>query len=164
MRARLYLLASLLAIVTVFTSSASAQQQRAAVDEQALKKEVNAFMDHYWELWSAGRIDRLVAEIYHPFGQLSNTGHASIEQMKATFPATRKTLVDGGYGHSQMPVRNVCILSPTVAVISGRGMRYLTDGKVMGEFGWTYTLIKGTDGWKMVSIYSHDPKKALTCN
>src|SRR5204863_9629298 len=103
MRARFYFLVSLLAIAIGLSSSVSAQQ-RAAVDEQALKKEVNAFMDHYWELWSAGRIDQLVAQIYHPFGQLSNTGHASIEQMKATFPATRKTLVDGGYGHSQMPV------------------------------------------------------------
>ena len=28
----------------------------------------------------------------------------------------------------------------------------------------TYTLLKNDSGWKMVSIYSHDPKKALTCN
>jgi len=33
----------------------------------------------------------------------------------------------------------------------------------MAEFGWTYTLIKGPAGWKMVSIYSHDSGKALTC-
>jgi hypothetical protein len=62
-----------------------------------------------------------------------------------------------------MPVRNVCLLSPNVAVVSGRGIRYLADGKVMGEFGWTYTLLKGADGWRMVSIYSHDAGKALTC-
>jgi hypothetical protein len=43
-------------------------------------------------------------------------------------------------------------------------MRYLTDGNVMGEYGWTYTLIKGADGWRMVSIYSHDPNKALICS
>ena len=67
------------------------------------------------------------------------------------------------FGKSQMPVRNVCVLSPTVAIVSGRGFRYLTDGRVMGEFGWTYTLIKGAAGWRMVSIYSHDPSKALTC-
>ena len=138
-------------------------QQKPAVDEQALKKEVNAFMDQYWTLWSAGQIDQLVAQIYHPSGQLNNTGHSSIEQMKANFPQTRKTLLDGGYGRSQMPVRNVCILAPTVAVVSGRGFRYLADGKVMGEYGWTYTLLKGSAGWKMVSIYSHDPGRALTC-
>ena len=28
----------------------------------------------------------------------------------------------------------------------------------------TGDLIKGADGWKMVSIYSHDPSKALTCS
>jgi hypothetical protein len=56
--------------------------QGAPVDEQALKKEVNAFMDQCWSLWSAGDIDQLATRIYHPFGQLSNTGHTTVEQMK----------------------------------------------------------------------------------
>jgi hypothetical protein len=146
-------------------ASASAQQAPPA-DEQALKKEVNAFMDQYWQTWSAGDLDQLVARIYHPFGQLSNQGHSTIDQMKASFPNTRKALVSKGYGRSQMPMpgRNVCILAPNVAVVSGRGIRYLTDGSVMAEFGWTYTLLKNESGWRMVSIYSHDPKKALTCS
>src|ERR1043165_9405291 len=138
-------------------------QTVAPADEQKLKAEVNAFMDQYWSLWSAGKIDELEKQIYHPMGQLSNNGHASIAQLEANFPATRKSLVDRGYDHSNMPKRNICILSPTVAVISGCGIRYLKENKVMAEFGWTYTLIKGADGWKMVSIYSHDPAKALTC-
>ncbi len=152
-----------MSVMIVASSGFAAAQQASVGDEQALKKEVNAFMDRYWELWSAGRIDDLAERIYHPFGQLSNQGHSSVEQLKTAFPATRKALVSGGYGRSQMPVRNVCILSPTVAIISGRGIRYLTDGRVMGEFGWTYTLLKGADGWRMVSIYSHDANKALTC-
>lgn len=145
-----------------FAPALSAQTV-APADEQKLKAEVNAFMDKYWSLWSAGKIDELEKQIYHPMGQLSNNGHASIAQLEANFPATRKSLVDRGYDHSNMPKRNICILSPTVAVISGRGIRYLKENKVMAEFGWTYTLIKGADGWKMVSIYSHDPNKALTC-
>jgi hypothetical protein len=153
------------ALMILASATLTTAQQPPAGDEQTLRKEVNAFMDQYWELWSAGRIDQLVERIYHPFGQLSNQGHSSIDQLEARFPDTRKSLVSKGYGKSQMPMpgRNVCILSPTVAVVSGRGMRYLTDGKVMGEFGWTYTLLKGPTGWRMVSIYSHDPKKALTC-
>ena len=160
MRRRLRLSAGLVLIVAF---GASGTAQKPTFDEPALKKEVNTFMDTYWSLWSAGQIDQLVERIYHPFGQLSNQGHASIDQLKANFPQTRKTLLDGGYGRSQMPVRNVCIVSATVAVVSGRGFRYLADGKVMGEFGWTYTLLKGSAGWKMVSIYSHDPGKALVC-
>ena len=117
-------------------------------------------------MWSAGDIDQLATRIYHPFGQLSNTGHTTVEQMKSNFPQSRKALTSKGYGRSQMPMpqRNVCILAPNVAVVSGRGVRYLTDGSVMAEFGWTYTLLKNESGWKMVSIYSHDPKKALTCS
>jgi hypothetical protein len=155
-------LAGLVAIVamSVWTSA----QQPQGNDEPAIKREVNAFMDQYWELFSAGRIDQLVERIYHPSGQLSNQGHSSIEQLKAAFPSSRKALLAAGYGRSQMPVRNVCILGPTVAVVSGRGFRYLADGRVMGEYGWTYTLIKDATGWRMVSIYSHDPSKALTCS
>jgi len=156
----------LLGLVLVTMVAPLSAQQAPPVDEQALKKEVNAFMDQYWQLWSAGEIDQLAARIYHPFGQLSNQGHSTIDQMKSSFPQTRKALVSKGYGRSQMPMpgRNVCILAPNVAVVSGRGIRYLTDGSVMAEFGWTYTLLKNESGWRMVSIYSHDPKKVLTCS
>jgi hypothetical protein len=155
-------LAGLVAIVAM--SVLTSAQQPGGSDEPAIKREVNAFMDQYWELFSAGQIDQLAERIYHPSGQLSNQGHSSIEQLKAAFPNSRRALLAAGYGRSQMPVRNVCVLSPTVAVVSGRGFRYLTDGRVMGEYGWTYTLIKGAMGWRMVSIYSHDPGKALTCS
>jgi hypothetical protein len=151
-------------VVALAMSGFTFAQRPPASGEQALRVEVNAFMDQYWELFSTGQIDQLVARIYHPFGQLSNQGHSSIEQLKSAFPTSRQAMLAGGYGRSQMPKRNVCILSPTVAVVSGRGFRYLTDGKVMGEYGWTYTLIKGADGWRMVSIYSHDPSIALTCS
>ena len=67
-----------LVLVCAIATVAAAQQ-----DEQALKKEVNAFMDQYWSLWSAGDIDQLASRIYHPFGQLSNAGHTSVEQMRA---------------------------------------------------------------------------------
>ena len=158
---RLIRLAAGIAVILAMVEFTSAQQPTA--DEQTLRGEVNAFMDQYWALWSAGQIDQLVARIYHPFGQLSNAGHASIEELKQRFPDTRKTLLAGGYGRSNMPKRNICILSPTVAVVSGRGIRYLKDGGVMAEFGWTYTLLKGAAGWQMVAIYTHDPNKALTC-
>ena len=139
-------------------------QQAPAVNEQTIRTEVNAFMDQYWELFAAGRIDQLVDRIYHASGQLSNQGHSSIEELKMRFPDSRKALIAAGYGRSQMPMRNICVLSPTVAIVSGRGFRYLTDGRVMGEFGWTYTVLKGAAGWRMVSIYTHDPNKALTCS
>ena len=159
MKRHVVMAAGLAAIIAMGTLATAQQPSR----DQALKAEVNAFMDQYWTLFSAGQIDQLAARVYHPFGQLNNQGHSSIEQMKARFPDTRKTLLAGGYGRSQMPVRNVCVLSPTVAIVSGRGIRYLTDGRIMAEFGWTYTLLKGSDGWRMVSIYTHDPNKALTC-
>jgi hypothetical protein len=147
-------------------SGAAAAQQAAALDEDGLRQEVNAFMDRYWQLWSDGDIDQLASRVYHPFGQLTNQGHSTVEELRSAFPQTRKAMLSKGYARSQMPMagRNVCILAPNVAVVSGRGVRYLANGQVMGEYGWTYTLIKNTTGWRMVSIYSHDPGKALTCS
>jgi hypothetical protein len=100
--------AGLVAVVAmgVFTTAQQADK------DQPIKAEVNAFMDLYWTLFSAGQIDQLAERIYHPSGQLSNQGHSSVEQLKMRFPDTRKTLLAGGYGRSQMPVRNVCVLSP----------------------------------------------------
>jgi len=153
------------ALACILASGATSMAQSVGpADEVRLKAEVNAFMDQYWQHFSAGRIDDLVARIYHPFGQLDNRGHSSIDQMRSRFPASRQALLKGGYGRSNMPVRHICILAPTVAVVSGRGVRYLAEGPVMGEFGWTYTLVKGETGWRMVSIYSHDPAVALTCS
>ena len=94
-------------------------QAPAPANEQTLRAEVNAFMDKYWELFSAGKIDELAERIYHPSGQMNNQGHSTIEQMKARFPDSRKTLLAGGYGRSNMPNRNICVLSPTVAIVSG---------------------------------------------
>ena len=150
-----------LAVLTATALPAAAQE--IATPDDTLRTEVSAFMTQYWSLFSEGNIDQLVERIYHPMGQLNNTGHSTIEQMKARFPESRKTMLAGGYGRSNMPVRNICILSPTVAIVSGKGVRYLKDGKVMAEFGWTYTLLKGQAGWRMVAIYSHDAGKALLC-
>ena len=152
------------AVMLMFVVSVSTTAQPSVPgNDQAIRTEVNAFMDRYWELFSAGRIDQLVEQVYDASGQLSNQGHSSIQELRMRFPDTRNALIAGGYGKSQMPVRNICVLSSTVAIVSGRGFRYLTDGRVMGEYGWTYTLIKGPAGWRMVSIYSHDPSKVLTC-
>jgi hypothetical protein len=154
--------ATMLVMLTMNVPTA-AQAPAPAANDQTLKAEVNAFMDQYWTLFSAGKIDELVERIYHPIGQLSNSGHASIEELRKRFPDSRKAMLAGGYVRSQMPVRNVCIVSPTVAIVSGRGIRYLKDDKVMAEFGWTYTLLKGATGWRMTAIFSHDPNKALIC-
>jgi hypothetical protein len=155
--------AAIVAMSAASVTMALGQTPAPAASNDQLKAEVNKFMDQYWDLFSAGKIDELVERIYHPSGQLSNGGHASIEELRKRFPDSRKAMLAGGYVRSQMPVRNVCVVSPTVAIVSGRGLRYLKDDKVMAEFGWTYTLLKGPNGWRMAAIFTHEPNKALVC-
>ena len=85
-----------------------------------------------------------------------------LDQLRTDF--VRKAMLAAGYVRSQMPVRNVCVLSATVAMVSGRGLRYLKDDKVMAEFGWTYTLLKGANGWRMTAVLTHEPNKAVVCS
>jgi hypothetical protein len=42
-------------------------------------------------------------------------------------------------------------------------VRSRKDGSVFGEYGWTYTLVKTGDGWRITTIYGHDPSLAVTC-
>ena len=100
-----------LALLCTTVALASAQQST-PVDEQALKKEVNTFMDRSWQLWSTGEIDQLASRIYHPFGQLSNQGHSTLNQLTSGYPQTRKTLLSKGYGRSQMPMAGPQRLHP----------------------------------------------------
>ena len=68
-----------------------------------------------------------------------------------------------GYGRSAMPDRNICVLSSGAAMVSGRGVRYRKDGRVFGEYGWTYTVVRTDNGWRIVSIFGHDPSLAVRC-
>ena len=155
-----------IALMTVVATGGPAAngQAPATADVRSIEAEVNAFMDQYWQLFSTGQIDQLVERVYHPSGQLGNQGITSIEELARRFPDSRRALLAAGYGRSNMPVRNICVLTPAVAIVSGRGLRYLENGSVMGEYGWTYTLSKGTAGWRMVSILTHDPGKVVTCS
>jgi hypothetical protein len=89
------------AVMVMFVVSVPTTAQPSSTDnDQAIRTEVNAFMDRYWELFSAGRIDQLVEQVYDASGQLSNQGHSSIQELRMRFPDTRKALIAGGYGKS----------------------------------------------------------------
>ena len=68
-----------------------------------------------------------------------------------------------GYAGSDMPDRNICVLSDSAAIVSGRGIRRHRDGGLLGEYGWTYTLVMTGDGWRILTIAGHDPGVAVRC-
>ena len=131
---------------------------------RAVQAELNAFFDQYYEWYSAGSADEISRHAYSAPFQLSNgTSLETQADVRNWVSEAWARLDTQGYGRSQMPERNICVLNNGAAFVSGRGIRYRKDGSVFGEYGWTYTVVKTADGWRIVSIFGHDPGLAVRC-
>ncbi len=67
-----------------------------------------------------------------------------------------------GYTHSEITNLNAKLLSDNTALVSGIGIRFKKDGNELGKFGFTYTLRKTDQGWKIIAGIIHDTDKALS--
>ena len=136
-----------------------------AATRQALRAEVDAFFDQYYAWYSVGAAEEIARHAYNvPY--LRGDGSALVTQQEGVsqWVSEAWTRLDAqGYGGSDMPDRNICVLSATGAIVSGRGVRSRKDGSMLGEYGWTYMVLKTPDGWRITSIYGHDPDLAVTC-
>ena len=155
--------AGLLAITILMGVPAAAQP----VDEAArggVRDELNAFFDQYYEWYSAGRADEISQHAYNvPYQLGDGTALTTRAEVRQWVVDAYARLEAQGYGRSAMPERNICVLSAGAAMVSGRGVRYRTDGSVFGEYGWTYTVVMTDGGWRIVSIFGHDPGVAVRC-
>jgi hypothetical protein len=131
---------------------------------QDVQDELNAFFDQYYEWYSAGSADEISRHAYNVPYQLGNgTALATRAEVRQWVEDAYTRLDAQGYGRSAMPDRNICVLSSGAAMVSGRGVRYRTDGSELGEYGWTYTVVRTDEGWRIVSIFGHDPGVAVRC-
>lgn len=152
-----------LVLATILGLSVAAQPLDEAA-RQGVRDELNAFFDQYYEWYSAGRADEISRHAYNVPYQLGNgTALATRAEVRQWVVDAYARLEAQGYGWSAMPDRNICVLTSAAAVVSGRGVRYRTDGSVFGEYGWTYTVVRTDDGWRIVSIFGHDAALAVRC-
>ena len=143
-------------------------QQLNAAREEAIKVTVNAAMDQYNAWFVAGRADLIAEHTYlTPSVRMDETGLSvlsSKDDIRRLFESSLQSLAADGYATSEWPVRNVCVLSESSAIVSGRYMRYRKDGSVIGEYGGTYTFAKASDGWRIASFTRHDPATVIRCS
>ena len=158
------MVAASMALVSALVAPLGAQEIDDAT-RRAVQAEVNAFFDQYYEWYSAGRADEISQYAYNTPFQLNNGTSLQTRADVRTWVAEAWARLDAqGYGRSEMPERNICVLNSGAAFVSGRGIRYRKDGSVFGEYGWTYTVVKTADGWRIVSIFGHDPNLAVHCS
>jgi len=136
-----------------------------ASTRQALRAELDTFFDQYYAWYSVGAADEISRHAYNvPYLQGDGSALGTQDEVRQWVADAWARLDAQGYGGSDMPDRNICVLGVSAAIVSGRGVRSRKDGSVFGEYGWTYTLVKTTDGWRIVSIVGHDPALAVTCS
>ena len=134
-------------------------------ERQAIRDEVDAFFDQYYAWYSAGAADEIARHAYNvPYLRGDGTALSTSDEVRQWVAEAWARLDAQGYGRSDMPDRNICVLSEGAAIVSGRGLRFRKDGGLFGEYGWTYSVVRTPDGWRIVSIFGHDPAQAVRCD
>ena len=135
-----------------------------AATRQAIRAELDAFFDQYYAWYSAGAADDIAKHAYNvPYLRGDGSALRTHEEVRQSVADAWARLDAQGYAGSDMPERNICVLSANSAIVSGRGERHRRDGGLLGEYGWTYTLVATNDGWRIISIFGHDPALAVRC-
>ena len=151
------------ALLTIGTPAAA--QTLDASTRQAVHAELDAFFDQYYAWYSAGAADEIARRAYNvPYVLGDGSALRTRDEVRQWVADAWARLDAQGYAGSDMPERNICVLSASAATVSGRGVRYLEDGGLLGEYGWTYALVGTDDGWRIISIFGHDPALAVRCS
>jgi ketosteroid isomerase-like protein len=72
-----------------------------------------------------------------------------------------EALRQSGYLKTEFPRLRAQSLGAGIAVVSGMGIRYRTDGAQLMSFGITYIWRHVSDGWKLAVMTVHDTMKDL---
>ena|SRR5665213_1807837 len=67
-----------------------------------------------------------------------------------------KALQQSGYAKTEFPILRSQSLGKGLAIISGMGIRFKTDGVQLASFGITYIWRQAPDGWKLAVMTVHD--------
>ena len=150
------------ALLTIETPSGA--QPLDAATRQSLRAELDAFFDQYYAWYSVGAAQEIARHAYNvPYLRGDGTPLGTEDEVRQWVSDAWTGLDAQGYGGSDMSERNICVLGASAAIVSGRGVRSRKDGSVFGEYGWTYTPVKTSNGWGIITIYGHDPALAVTC-
>jgi hypothetical protein len=130
-------------------------------------REARAVIETYYRLFNQRDPRGMSEKLFHiPWIYLNPDGtrlFESREETAALFEESLASIVPRGWARSEFPNPTVCVLSLGAATVSGNFYRYKTDGSVLSEHGVTYVVGKTETGWRVVSLASHPPGRAIAC-
>lgn len=88
---------------------------------------------------------------------------ASETNIIVVFDKLIQQLKAAGFDHSKLNTISTKLLSPTEGLVSGTATRYKdkAEKNILQEFGFTYTLRKTDQEWKIIAGIIHDQTTAL---
>jgi hypothetical protein len=138
-----------------------------ASEVDAVEREARAVIQSYYRLFNEQNPKGMSEQLFHlPWIYLNPEGtrlFTSREETAALFEDSLASIVPRGWARSDFPSPTVCVLSLGAATVSGNFYRYRKDGSVLSEHGVTYIVGKTADGWRVVSLSSHPPGRAIGC-
>jgi hypothetical protein len=148
-------------------ASVSLGAQTAAQNE-ATAKDVAAALKEYHRLFSSKQAAEMAEKGYGAplvsLGRNTYTVWATRKDVEAWAGPFVARLQADGWDRSEMPSPSICVLTPTSAIASGEFLRYRKDGSVLSRHGTAYVFSKSPEGWRVVAMMSHDPKKPIRCD
>ena len=117
-------------------------------------------IDGYTEAFQQSDMATLIRHISVPVMQIVGQEVSilnTVEEVQARYTALAGHLNAQGYSHSTWMERQVKLLGPATAMVSGAAIRYRTDGSELERIGATYLLRLTETGWKIVVATAHPP-------
>ncbi len=106
-----------------------------------------------------------VARYYHePFMQVTAAGVLQLKTQadaEAFLKPGLAALKEAGYARTDFPELRAKSLGKGLAMISGKGVRYKTDGTPMVTFGIAYIWRQVAGQWKLAVMTVHEPSGVL---
>lgn len=149
-----------LALMVVFTTSLTV----VADDEAA-----GAKLHQYFAAFNEKDVDRIATSIYSTPVQIgAASGHriyADPQDAIDNLNRLYEQIEAQGWVESRIANLEICVASPTLALVDTRYSRIGSDGKPIPPAIRTtlYVLQKINDDWRIVAFYGHDSDRRPTC-
>jgi len=124
-------------------------------DEEAVTK----FLSDYYAAFSTLNIQAILPYFHEPallVGPLGVVPLPTAAALVPIFSPVMENLRRRQYGHSELKLQQLKLLSATSALAIGVAIRLKTDGQELERAGVTYLLHKTERDWKFAVLLLHD--------
>ncbi len=120
---------------------------------------VSKVLSEYYTAFSALNIQAILPYFHEPALLVGPMGVLPLPTPAALVPIfspVMENLRGRQYGHSELKLQQLKLLSATSALAVGVAIRLKTDGQELERAGITYLLHKTESGWKFAVVVLHD--------